>query len=213
MRWLCCTVLLISAMLVGSASAADHVFERTVIKGVGYRSHELFSQTQAGYAGQKLSERIMGTGSFDDRTEFETDRLQNSINFTQDYNYDYFPISYDSVNYDMKGSDRLCVINYDSGAVFTEAYTNVEHLDKSTEIRTIGNGSTNVLEAQINSNVIGVAHIGWVSRDNDVDSKGRHDEWGRSVEDLTGVFSINKYVSLMKNSSDSYTLTDWLSCV
>jgi len=43
-------------------------------------------------------------------------------------------------------------------------------------------------EADLNSNVIGVAHIGWLSRDSQIDSqlKGRHAEYGRSMESLTG---------------------------
>jgi len=57
---------------------------------------------------------------------------------------------------------------------------------------------TGVLEANLNSNVIGMAHIGWISRDPTADNqlKGRHAEYGRSVEDLAGVFSI-------ENSSSS----------
>ena len=43
-------------------------------------------------------------------------------------------------------------------------------------------------EADLNSNVIGVAHIGWLSRDSQIDNqlKGRHAEYGRSMESLTG---------------------------
>jgi len=35
-------------------------------------------------------------------------------------------------------------------------------------------------------------HIGWISRDPMAESslKGRHAEYGRSVEDLTGVFCV-----------------------
>jgi hypothetical protein len=51
-----------------------------------------------------------------------------------------------------------------------------------------------VLEANLNSNVIDVAHIGWLSRDPGTNSKGRNNEWGRSVEDLTGLFTIEKFI-------------------
>ncbi len=42
---------------------------------------------------------------------------------------------------------------------------------------------TGVLEANLNSNVIGVAHIGWISRDPSADNqlKGRHAEYGRAL--------------------------------
>jgi len=71
------------------------------------------------------------------------------------------------------------------------------------------------LEANLNSNVIGVAHIGWISRDPTADSqlKGRHAEYGRSVEDLTGVFSIEKFIQLWDNSTCGAISVDWLPCV
>ncbi|VVB62973.1 Uncharacterised protein [uncultured archaeon] len=72
---------------------------------------------------------------------------------------------------------------------------------------------TGVLEANLNSNVIGVAHIGWISRDPLTNTKGRHNEWGRSVEDLTGVFSIEKFIQLWGNSTCGSISVDWLPCV
>jgi len=74
---------------------------------------------------------------------------------------------------------------------------------------------TGVLEANLNSNVIGVAHIGWLSRDPMADPqlKGRHAEYGRSVEDLTGVFSIEKFIQLWGNSTCGAISVDWLPCV
>jgi hypothetical protein len=74
---------------------------------------------------------------------------------------------------------------------------------------------TGVLEANLNSNVIGVAHIGWISRDPTADPqlKGRHAEYGRSVEDLTGVFSIEKFIQLWGNSTCGAISVDWLPCV
>ena len=74
---------------------------------------------------------------------------------------------------------------------------------------------TGVLEANLNSNVIGVAHIGWISRDPMADNqlKGRHAEYGRSVEDLTGVFSIEKFIQLWGNSTCGAISVDWLPCV
>ncbi len=65
------------------------------------------------------------------------------------------------------------------GAVLTEMYTHAEHLQKNTEVKTrlynfgcATNCCTGVLEANLNSNVIGVAHIGWISRDVGVNSQG-----------------------------------------
>jgi hypothetical protein len=201
-------------MIIGSAAAADHIIERSVIKGVGYRSHELFGQTTAGYSGQKISKSISGSGSFYDKTEFELDAIGNRINYTQDAQFDYFPTSYQTGTYDRKWTDKLSVANYDIGAVAFEDYTNAEHIQKSTEVRTSGNDTSNdrSLMMHINSNIIGVAHIGWVSKDTKQDGKGKYVEIGRSTEDLSGTFSVEKYIELLQNSTDYEARVDWLPC-
>jgi hypothetical protein len=154
------------------------------------------------------------------------------INFTKEAEFEYMPISYQTGTYDQKWIEKLCVQNYKIGAVLTEMYTHAEHLQKSTEVKTrLYNDSwswntdgsnpippdccTGVLEANLNSNVIGVAHIGWISRDPQTDNqlKGRHAEYGRSVEDLTGVFSIEKFIQLWGNSTCGAISVDWLPCV
>jgi hypothetical protein len=142
------------------------------------------------------------------------------------------PVSYQTGTYDQKWIEKLCVQNYRIGAVLTEMYTHAEHLQKTTEVKTrsypiyCGDISrpgscrldipccTGVLEANLNSNVIGVAHIGWISRDPTADGqlKGRHAEYGRSVEDLTGVFSIEKFIQLWGNSTCGAISVDWLPC-
>ena len=162
------------------------------------------------------------------------------INFTKEAEFEYMPVSYQTGTYDQKWVEKLCVQNYRIGAVLTEMYTHAEHLQKTTEVKTRGYGSdvfpyitgnpatnngiffgscppccTGVLEANLNSNVIGVAHIGWISRDPEADPqlKGRHAEYGRSVEDLTGVFSIEKFIQLWGNSTCGAISVDWLPCV
>ena len=157
------------------------------------------------------------------------------INFTKEAEFEYMPVSYQTGTYDQKWVEKLCVQNYRIGAVLTEMYTHAEHLQKTTEVKTRGYGwvdinrgserqnncqhcppcCTGVLEANLNSNVIGVAHIGWISRDPMADPqlKGRHAEYGRSVEDLTGVFSIEKFIQLWGNSTCGAISVDWLPCV
>lgn len=109
-------------------------------------------------------------------------------------------------------------------------YTHAEHLQKNTEVKTRrqcpehhrGKGGncddscglcTGALEANFNSNMIGVAHIGWLSKDVPANDKGRHYEWGRSVEDLTGVFSIEKFIQLWSNDACGDVQVDWLPCI
>lgn len=210
LRFRGCAVALIIIMLIGTSLAANHIYERSVIKGVGYRSHELIAQTSNGYSGQKIVEKISGSGSFDDRTVFELDRTDDSINYTQEAYFEYFPVSYQTGTYDQKWVDKICVMNYDAGGVITEQYSQVESLQKSTEIRSIGNSTNSSLEAYIDSNVIGVAHIGWLSREK---RDNRYFEIGRSVEDTIGVFSIGKQIQLLENKTEDSTRVDWLPCI
>jgi hypothetical protein len=126
--------------------------------------------------------------------------------------------------------DILTVKNYDTGASFTESYTDIEHLERNTQVNTRSYGTDSSasdangadagspaggaggLEASINSNVIGKAHIAWQSFDPSVSSKGRHQLIGRSVEDLTGVFSIEKFIQLWSGSRPGEISVDWLPC-
>ncbi|MDD1741308.1 MAG: hypothetical protein LUQ51_04950, partial [Methanothrix sp.] len=280
MRKMIAVLVIIALAVVGMAGAANYMYEKASIKGVGYKNVEMIISTQTGFEGQKLVEKESGSGNvITERTELEAERqLQRGgvpigsvwvpevkdargnvinegfwadticafptgincpmdyINFTKEAEFEYMPVSYQTGTYDQKWVEKLCVQNYRIGAVLTEMYTHAEHLQKTTEVKTRGyglvmNGSdpknsydsangcppccTGVLEANLNSNVIGVAHIGWLSRDPSPDSnlKGRHAEYGRSVEDLTGVFSIEKFIQLWGNSTCGAISVDWLPCV
>jgi hypothetical protein len=249
-------LVVLAIALVGVAGAANYMYEKASVKGVGYKNVEMIVSTQEGFNGAKLVEKESGSGNvITERTEIEAERQINVnladcleennirlcswdyINFTKEAEFEYMPVSYQTGTYDQKWIEKLCVQNYKIGAVLTEMYTHAEHLQKNTEVKTrlyncerhfltLGNGNglpnqffdptnccTGVLEANLNSNVIGVAHIGWISRDPAVNSKGRHNEWGRSVEDLTGVFSIEKFIQLWGNSTCGSISVDWLPCV
>ena len=253
-------LILAAALLVGMAGAANYMYEKASVKGVGYKNVEMIISTQTGFEGQKLVEKESGSGNvITERTELEAERQllrggktyiggttcawptgktcpMDYINFTKEAEFEYMPVSYQTGTYDQKWVEKLCVQNYRIGAVLTEMYTHAEHLQKTTEVKTRGYGyvatdptqvppngadgscpacCTGVLEANLNSNVIGVAHIGWISRDPMADNqlKGRHAEYGRSVEDLTGVFSIEKFIQLWGNSTCGAISVDWLPCV
>ena len=231
--------------VVGMAGAANYMYEKASVKGVGYKNVEMIISTQSGFNGQKLVEKESGSGNvITERTELEAERqltaaglqmdcvfpntcAMDYINFTKEAEFEYMPVSYQTGTYDQKWVEKLCVQNYRIGAVLTEMYTHAEHLQKTTEVKTRGyqnvcseptnNGNccTGVLEANLNSNVIGVAHIGWISRDPEPNKllKGRHAEYGRSVEDLTGVFAIQKFIQLWGNSTCGAISVDWLPCV
>jgi hypothetical protein len=258
---------ILAIALIGMAGAANYMYEKASVKGVGYKNVEMIISTQTGFNGQKLVEKESGSGNvITERTELEAERQlerngwpigglsyidpgtflttcafptgricpMDYINFTKEAEFEYMPVSYQTGTYDQKWVEKLCVQNYRIGAVLTEMYTHAEHLQKTTEVKTRGYGTqkltdnkdnggdgscpaccTGVLEANLNSNVIGVAHIGWISRDPQADNqlKGRHAEYGRSVEDLTGVFSIEKFIQLWGNSTCGAISVDWLPCV
>lgn len=229
-------VLAVIAMaLIGMAGAANYMYEKSSVKGVGYRSLEMVISTQSGYEGQKLVEKQTGSGNVIlSRIELEAERQpldmacewangypMDYINFTSEQELEYMPVSYQTGTYDQKWVDKLCVQNYKIGGVLTEMYAHSEHLVRSTEVKTRGYGDcavnccTGVLEANVNSNVIGVAHVGWMSKDpvGSDSLKGRHAEYGRSVDDLTGVFSINKFIQLWGNSTCQSISVDWLPCL
>jgi hypothetical protein len=127
--------------------------------------------------------------------------------------------------------DILSVKNYDTGASLTEAYTDIEHLERNTQVNTSafrtqsvvsdaqaaatsgqGYSTAGGLEASINSNVIGKAYIDWQSFDPSISGKGHRPLLGRSVEDLTGVFSIEKFIQLWSGSHPGEISVDWLPC-
>jgi len=132
------------------------------------------------------------------------------------------PASFYQAMESVKTEDTLCVKNYDAGASVTESYKDFEHLDKETEIvsrsyntshnekdYTRGNAS---LEVNLKSNVIGKAHIAWQSKEMMPDLMGRHAVYSRATEDLTGVFSIEKFIQLWSNSTLRSVSLDWLPC-
>ena len=245
MRKLIAVLIIVAMAVVGMAGAANYMYEKASVKGVGYKNVEMIISTQSGFHGQKLVEKESGSGNVIlERTELEAERqltadglqmpciypntcAMDYINFTKEAEFEYMPVSYQTGTYDQKWVEKLCVQNYRIGAVLTEMYTHAEHLQKTTEVKTSGyqnvcseptnNGNccTGVLEANLNSNVIGVAHIGWLSRDPEPNRllKGRHAEYGRSVEDLTGVFAIQKFIQLWGNSTCGAISVDWLPCI
>lgn len=115
----------------------------------------------------------------------------------------------------MKTEDTLCIKNYNAGASITESYTDFEYLNKDTQVvsKSRKNITDNaVLEANINSEVIGNAHIAWQSVNPAAGILGRHTVLSRSFEDMTGVFSIAKFLQLWSNSTAEATSVDWLPC-
>lgn len=114
-------------------------------------------------------------------------------------------------------TDTLSVGDYSTGAYFTESYTQTERLVRSTEVRTRSVASDQCcgggLEATIHSSFIGSAHIAWASVSPVTGDGGRHQEYGRSIEDLTGVFTIDKFIQFWGNSTCGEISVDWMPCI
>jgi len=121
----------------------------------------------------------------------------------------------------LKNQNVLCVKNYQAGATITEVYTNFQYLDKDTRVfsRTPKldehgceeNGSA-LLEATISTDIVGSAHLGWISADPAVNVMQRHPIYGLSREELIGVFNIEKFILLASNSTIKGNASEWLPC-
>ena len=61
--------------LASAASAANYMYEKSSVKGTGYKNDEKIISTQTGLNGSKLVEKESGSGNIiTDRTELETER-------------------------------------------------------------------------------------------------------------------------------------------
>ena len=113
----------------------------------------------------------------------------------------------------MNNENTLCVKNYYAGASITESYTNFESLDKDTVIvsGSSENNSSAFLQAHINSVFIGNAQIVWQSVNPIPEATGRHMVLSSNEENLTGAFSIEKFIQLISNGTEEGN-QEWLPC-
>lgn len=116
----------------------------------------------------------------------------------------------------IRSEDTICVKNYQAGATITESYTDFESLEKETQVvsRTYKNPNQGnpVLEASINSNVVGTVHLAWESRNVTPNAYGRHAIITHSAEDATGAFTVQDFIQLWGNNTTGAVSLDWLPC-
>ena len=75
MRKLIAVLVIIAMAVVGMAGAANYMYEKASVKGVGYKNVEMIISTQTGFEGQKLVEKESGSGNvITERTELEAER-------------------------------------------------------------------------------------------------------------------------------------------
>ena len=78
MRKLIAVLVIIAMAVVGMAGAANYMYEKASVKGVGYKNVEMIISTQTGFNGQKLVEKEAGSGNvITERTELEAERQLN----------------------------------------------------------------------------------------------------------------------------------------
>ena len=79
MRKLIAVLVIIAMAVVGMAGAANYMYEKASVKGVGYKNVEMIISTQYGFMGQKLVEKESGSGNvITERTELEAERQLNA---------------------------------------------------------------------------------------------------------------------------------------
>jgi hypothetical protein len=131
------------------------------------------------------------------------------------------PPSYLAAMGGLKNENVLCVQNYQAGATITEAYTNFQYLDKDTQVfsrtpkldeRGCEENGSALIEASISTDIVGSAHLGWMSADPAEDAMQRHPVYGLSQEELIGVFNIEKFILLASNGTLGKNVSEWLPC-
>ena len=79
MRKMIAILVIIAMAVVGMAGAANYMYEKASVKGVGYKNVEMIISTQTGFNGQKLVEKESGSGNvITERTELEAERQLTS---------------------------------------------------------------------------------------------------------------------------------------
>jgi hypothetical protein len=72
---LVCCKIAVAIVLIGMAGAANYMYEKASVKGVGYKNVEMILSTQYGFTGQKLVEKESGSGNvITEKTELEAER-------------------------------------------------------------------------------------------------------------------------------------------
>jgi hypothetical protein len=82
----------LAIVLIGMAGAANYMYEKASVKGVGYKNVEMIVSTQTGFNGQKLVEKESGSGNVvTEKTELEAERQLNRNGTAIGFNYYYGP--------------------------------------------------------------------------------------------------------------------------
>lgn len=127
------------------------------------------------------------------------------------------PISV-AIQYDQKWNSEICVKSYSEGALLINNYNRADRLEEYTSIEA-GSNSTGCpsngpsgIKAELSANVSGRLHSISESVDAAPENIGRHAVLSRSIQDVTGIFSVDRFIQLWSNSTAGSVSIDWLPC-
>ena len=87
MKKLIAVLVIVAMAVVGMAGAANYMYEKASVKGVGYKNVEMIISTQTGFNGQKLVEKESGSGNvITERTELEAERQLDRARYPRYWN-------------------------------------------------------------------------------------------------------------------------------
>ncbi len=123
-----------------------------------------------------------------------------------------------AIQYDQKWNSQVCVKSYSEGALLINDYSSAEYLSEFTSIGANSksggcslNGTAGI-KAELLANVSGKLHSVSESVDAAADNKGRHTVLSRNVQDVSGIFTVDRFIQLWSNSTAGSVSLDWMPC-
>lgn len=123
-----------------------------------------------------------------------------------------------AIQYAQKWNSDICVKSYSEGALLINDYNSAERLAEytSVEARSSGTGCASNgpagITAELSANVSGRLHSVSESIDAIPDNKGRHAVLSRNIQDVAGIFTVDRFIQLWSNSTVGSVSIDWLPC-
>lgn len=120
--------------------------------------------------------------------------------------------------YNQKWNSLVCVKSYSAGALLTNDYSSAERLVESTSIEASSNGPgcpsgmPAGINADLRANVSGKLHSVSESAAVTADNNGRHVVSSHNIQDVSGIFTVDRFIQLWSNSTVGSVSIDWLPC-
>lgn len=118
-----------------------------------------------------------------------------------------------------KWDSQIFVKSYSEGALLINDYSSADRLMENTSIEASSNGSgcsscgPAGIRAVLSANVSGNLHSVSESAESAADNKSRHAILSRNVQDAAGIFTVDRFIQLLSNSTAGSASIDWLPCI